>query len=292
MMPITHGIVGSDQGVDLDLLMTLIPIDLVAVCALEVTGGDFTVDWGDGILQTYPDGTQPAVVPTGNIIVRTITPPSTFRAVTNTYSDIAMGNGAGTGSITTVSGSFFNLTSLATIDILKLNTSNVTDFSFFLGRSFSLLSIDLSNINVTNKATDLTSLLEQCGATSIIFPATMDTVNVVGMQDMLAKTKMTGPLDMSIMTNTSNCAAFDGVFAGSLFSSIDLTTWSFASATNLTGFVSTTNNLTCITNVDTLTNLPTTTAMFDSTPLLTAPNATEQAAILAGSNYVNANPCP
>ncbi len=35
-----------------------------------------------------------------------------------------------------------------------------------------------------------------------------------------------------------------------------------------------------------------TTNMFNNTPALTNPNATEQTAILAGSNYINGNACP
>lgn len=50
-------------------------------------------------------------------------------------------------------------------------------------------------------------------------------------------------------------------------------------------------SLICISAINTL-DSTSTFDMFLNTPSLTAPNASEQTALLAGSNYVNASPCP
>ena len=64
---------------------------------------------------------------------------------------------------------------------------------------------------------------------------------------------------------------------------------------NMAAIYKDTPNLICIGGIDTIlaaTQTGGTTDMFLNTPLLTNPTPAEQTAILSGSNYVNANPCP
>jgi len=60
--------------------------------------------------------------------------------------------------------------------------------------------------------------------------------------------------------------------------------------TDATSFVEITPSLICISRINTLTAI--TTNMFNLATALTNPTPAEQTAILAGSNYVNLNPCP
>lgn len=148
-----------------------------------------------------------------------------------------------------------------------------------------VVSLDTGDGNVTNTtlvSTTLTSTFPVLG--TVIVNATG---NFTGMSfGSFSAARNVTSVDVT-EANLSNIKDF-------LYKQLLLTSLRFENSGTLTDasqMVRDCTNLTCISKLKT-TASTNTTGMFTNTPALTAPNSTEQTALLSGSTYVNASPCP
>jgi len=161
-----------------------------------------------------------------------------------------------TSSVTDFFGAWTNCTSLASFPLL--NTSAGTSFGSAWLNCTSLTSFPLIDTSLSNRFSDA---WRNCtGLTS--FPL-IDTSSGNNFTD--AWRDCTGLTSFPLI-DTSSGDNFNGIWQGCTL-------------------------LVCISSVNTLLQMFTF-DMFLNTPALTNPNATEQTAILAGSNYINAGACP
>ena len=144
-----------------------------------------------------------------------------------------------TSNVTNMQWMFYGCTSLATISGLSSwNTSNVTDMNYMFSGCHSLTSIaDLSNWDTSN-VTNMDSIFEDClKLTSIGDLSNWDTSKVTNMQSMFSGClKLTSIGDLSGW-NTSNVARMNHMFydCSSLATISGLSSWNTSNVTNTNG---------------------------------------------------------
>ena len=143
--------------------------------------------------------------------------------------------------------SFSNCTSM---DLSKVNTSNVTDMSFMFHNCRSLTSLDLSGWN-TGNVTKMGYMFNNCRSLTSLDLSSWNTGNVTDMSGMFASCTNLPMLDISgfntgNVTNMSymfsNCNNLTTIYAGAMWSTENVTnsSYMFTGSTSLVGGMGTT----------------------------------------------------
>jgi len=263
MMPVTHGIVSIGETLP----------DTFSIVATSVNVGDSLsyyvyADIGDVVRTDYGDGIE---------VLTTITA-NPENIIGNTVSTVNM-IVKSTGLVTRVIFDFatdnydtINLAQSSTITDASLMCKNLTNLTSFL-------------MNDSSQIVDLQGAWNNCSSLTS-FPA-IDTSSVTSFAGTW---QSCSGLTSFPLLDTSAGVIFNSAWRGcpglTSFPPIDTSLGNYFA--NI--FLSCTN-LVCISSINTLLQIDTA-DMFTGTPALTNPNATEQTAILAGSNYINAGACP
>lgn len=255
MLPVIHGVVSTDNAPSVlgRIIATASPIDFISLSTITVDSDSFSIDWGDGNYINYVANTSASAIPSGNITVRTLGLPQSIRFNTDTYTDINLIDAS---SFTRANLMCINLFSLLTFN--ASNTGFITDFTNAWRSCVSLTSFPLID---TTSARTLQSAWRNCNKLTN-FPL----INTSAVQTFTEAWYLCTSLTNLPLIDTSTGVNFVSTFGGC-------------------------TALECLSGINTLLK-NNTTDLFLNTPLLTAPNAAEQTAILAGSNYVNAGDCP
>lgn len=294
--------VGTPSG---DLLAYLTPFNFINPVTVLVEGGNYEVDWGDGIYLQYPGGFTAIVVPTGPITVKSSNSPYYVRFLAVTEINVVKSS-----SLTDLTASFSGtphfLESFAIDD-----TSNVTTFQDAWAEQDNLTSfpvIDLSS------ATSVRNAWKNCdGLTS--FPL-LDFSQVSNFSEAWSGCSgLTSfpVIDISSATainhtwqRCSSLTSFPELAIPLTVTSL-LFTWhacssltsfpSLRDTSNITDWRSTfrdCTSLVCITDADTTAIGADKLYMFLNTPALVNPNIFAQADLQSptGAVYTNPGTCP
>ena len=129
-------------------------------------------------------------------------------------------SGLDTSNVKDMSGMFSGL-ALTSIDLSGLDTSNVTDISFMFSYCSALTSIDLSGLDTSN-VTNMMSMFYGCKSLTSIDLSGLDTSNVTNMMFMFYGCKSLTSIELSGL-DTSNVTNMMSMFYGcTSLTSIDL----------------------------------------------------------------------
>ena len=134
---------------------------------------------------------------------------------------------------TNASGMFAYLTNVESLDLSKLDTSNITNMSRMFYKSSGLKNIDLSNFNTSN-VTNMGSMFEGCSSLTTLDVSNFNTSNATIMGGMFAGCSSLVNLDVSSF-NTSNVESMESMFHYCIkLTSLNLRNMTFSSVTNYT----------------------------------------------------------
>ena len=137
---------------------------------------------------------------------------------------------------------FYNYSSLASIDLSNLDTTNVTDMSNMFQKCKSLISLDLSGF-VTTNVTDMYGMFSECSALTSVNLSSFDTSNVTTMYYMFNNCSALASLNVTNF-DTSKIKAMDGMFYGcSALTSLDLSSFNTTSVINMSNMFQWCSNL-------------------------------------------------
>jgi surface protein len=117
------------------------------------------------------------------------------------------GNVVATGSL---EGMFSSCSSLTSIDLSSLDTSNATDMSSMFNGCKALTSFDLSDINTSN-VTDMSNIFNGCSGLKNIDLSDINTSNVKNMSYMFSGCNSLTDIDLSSL-NTSSVTDMNNIF--------------------------------------------------------------------------------
>ena len=235
--------------------------------SFTVNGGDFEVDWGDGLFLPYNEGTVSDIPIAVNAInIRSEEDITRIEFNTDTFETIEIKRG---GTLTDVDGMCSDLETLEYFEILGI--TQATDFTDICLRASNL--VEVGPLDMDNVLT-LTRAFEGCSSLTIIgtryYDKELDETIVID-------------LEMPLATN------FDSMFDGC--SSIEhLQKCVTTSGQVFTQMFANMTSLECLDGVDTR-NQTDTTNMFLNTPSLARPSVNEQNNILSGTLYDNLGNC-
>lgn len=89
---------------------------------------------------------------------------------------------------TNASGMFAYLTNVESLDLSKLDTSNITSMSKMFYKSSGLKNIDFSNFNTSN-VTNMSSMFEGCSSLTSLDIRNMNFINVTNYTNMFINVK-------------------------------------------------------------------------------------------------------
>ena len=134
---------------------------------------------------------------------------------------------------------------ITSIDLSKLDTSNVTDMSYMFRSCGYLKSMDLSGLNTRN-VTNMSSMFYACGGLTSIDLSKFDTRNVTNMSSMFYSCRGLTSIDLSGF-DTSNVTNMGAMFSDcSGLTSIDLNGLNTSNVTNMSGMFYACSGLTSI----------------------------------------------
>lgn len=140
---------------------------------------------------------------------------------------------------------FYGSTNLISIDLSKLDTSNViTMWGMFFGCK-KLLTLDLSNFD-TSKVTDMGHMFRECHSLPLLDISNFDTSSVTNMTYMFSDCGSLVTLDLSNF-NTTKVTGMWRMFGGcSLLKKIDLSSFNTSNVTNMSEMFNGCSNLTSL----------------------------------------------
>ena len=149
---------------------------------------------------------------------------------------------------TNASGMFAYLTNVESLDLSKLDTSNITSMSKMFYKSSGLKNIDFSNFNTSN-VTNMSSMFEGCSSLTSLDLSNFDTLNVISMGSMFLGCSSLITLDLSNF-NTSKVTNMSSMFSGCIsLTSLDIRNMNFINVTNYTNmFINVKNDCEIIAN--------------------------------------------
>ncbi len=200
-----------------------------------------------------------------------------------------------TSAVTNMAEMFRGCISLTSLNLSSFNTSAVTSMvGMFMG--VLLTSLNLSSFN-TSAVTSMQRMFRDCVSLTSLNLSSFNTSAVKDMYMMFRNINNLTSLDLSSF-NTSAVTTMAEMFryAASL-TYLDLSSIYAGGVTTMNYMFDGCTSLVCITNLNSLaagTNGGTgfTQNMFQNTPALLKPNATDQANIVAGANWYNGSACP
>ncbi|MBR5640305.1 MAG: BspA family leucine-rich repeat surface protein [Muribaculaceae bacterium] len=134
-----------------------------------------------------------------------------------------------TGDCSRMFSAFNNCTS---IDIINVNTSNVTDMSHMFSECWSLDVLDVSNFNTSN-VTDMNNMFYNCSALTTLDVSGFNTANVTNMREMFSECHTLTSINVSGW-NTSKVEDMSNMFYRCLnLSSINLSVFNTSSVTDM-----------------------------------------------------------
>ena len=131
-------------------------------------------------------------------------------------------------------GWFCDFTNVESIDLSKLNTSNVTDMTTLFAGCSALTSLDLSSFDTAN-VVSMTNLFADCSALTSLDLSSFDTSNVTDMTGLFAGCSALTSLNLSSF-DTSNVGYMTTLFEDcSALTSLDLSSFDTSNITDMTG---------------------------------------------------------
>ena len=184
-------------------------------------------------------------------------------------------NNLNTTNVTDMSGMFYGLQNLSSLDLSGLNTAKVTNMNnMFLG-CHTLRSLDLSSFNTAN-VTHMAQMFNGCLYLTSLKLSSFNTAKVTDMDGMFFECQSLESLNVSSF-NTANVTSMSGMFQQcQALTSLDLTRFSFNALTNSASMFSFCEDLTtiyCNANLSTKSDLISAT-MFNGCTKLVGGNGT------------------
>ena len=134
--------------------------------------------------------------------------------------------------LTNINYMFYKCSSLESIDLSKLNTSNVFNMSCMFYDCKSLKTINLTSLNTSN-VTDMSYMFSGCSSLESIDLSSLNTGNVNNMKSMFSICTSLKSIDISNL-NTSNVNYMSGMFSEcSSLESIDLSSFNTTNVNNM-----------------------------------------------------------
>ncbi len=101
-----------------------------------------------------------------------------------------------TSNVTDMSSMFYRCENLTNLSINKLDTSNVTDMNYMFSSCYALTSLDLSNFNTSN-VTNMSNMFYYCSKLTNLNVSSFDTSHVTNMEMMFGTCVVLTNLDLS-----------------------------------------------------------------------------------------------
>ena len=141
-------------------------------------------------------------------------------------------NHLNTSNVTNMSQVFYYCISLASLDVSGCNTSNVTNMKSMFTDCHSLTSLDLSSWDTRN-VTNMNSIFQNCYKLKSLYLNHFDTSNVTDMSQVFRDCHSLTSLGVSGW-NTSNVTDMKSMFDGcSSLTSLDLSSWNTEKVTDM-----------------------------------------------------------
>ena len=140
----------------------------------------------------------------------------------------SIGGVVNTGSVKDMQYMFRNCSSLATLDVSKLDTSKVTNMYYMFRNCSSLATLDVSEWD-TSKVTNMASMFGDCSSLATLDVSEWDTSKVTNMEYMFAFTALK-ELDLH-KWDVSNLATMPYLLRSSAIERIDMHGWNTSSLT-------------------------------------------------------------
>ena len=164
---------------------------------------------------------------------------------------------------------FALLRNMASCDVSKLDTSNVTDMDVMFSGCGSLTALDVSHFD-TSKATSMDSMFADCSSLASLDVSGFDTSSVTDMSSMFNGCRSLATLDVSNW-DTSSATRMEWMFynCGSL-TALDVSNWNTSNVASMYGMFSRCSSLTTldVSHFNT-TNVASMSRMFDGCGSLT-----------------------
>ena len=127
---------------------------------------------------------------------------------------------------------FYKMWAAESIDLSKINTSQVTDMSYMFNDCYDLKTLDLSGLD-TSKVTNMSNMFNDCRNLTSLDLSSLDTSNVTNMDSMFYNCSGLTSLDVSNW-DTSKVTNMSGMFYScSCLTSLDLSNWDVSKVTNM-----------------------------------------------------------
>ena len=137
-----------------------------------------------------------------------------------------------TSNVTSMSDMFSNCSALTSLDLSHFNTSNVTDMKLMFWSCQTLTSLDVSSFN-TGNVTDMTSMFNNCTALTSLDLSGFNTSNVTDMSNMFSSCNALTSLDVSHFS-TSNVTSMRSMFIHCYaLALLDLSNFNTSNVTNM-----------------------------------------------------------
>ena len=146
-------------------------------------------------------------------------------------------SGLDTSEVTSMRGMFFGCSSLSALDLSCLDTSRVTSMEIMFNGCSSLASLDISGFD-TSKVTNMEEMFRNCSSLVSLDISGFDTSKVTSMRGMFSDCSSLSSLDLSGL-DTSNVTDMYEMFSRcSSLSSLDLTSLDTTNVTSMGGMFS------------------------------------------------------
>ncbi len=127
---------------------------------------------------------------------------------------------------------FSDCSSLASLDLSGIDTSNVTDMGYMFYNCTSLTALDLSNLD-TSQVTNMNYMFYGCSALATVDLTGFDTSNVTGMSCMFENCTSLVSLDLAGF-DTAHVTSMSSMFEScSALTTLDLSNFNTSSVTNM-----------------------------------------------------------
>ena len=137
-----------------------------------------------------------------------------------------------TSNVTTMQYTFYNCSSLTSLDVSNWDTSSVASMESMFGNCSSLASLDVSNWD-TGNVTTMRTMFASCSSLTSLDVSNWDTGNVTDMSGAFQRASSLTALDVSNW-DTGNVTSMWALFAYcSSLTSLDVSNWDTSNVTNM-----------------------------------------------------------
>ena len=140
---------------------------------------------------------------------------------------------------------FYSFSSITTLNLTSLDTSNVTDMHSMFAYCSSLTSLDLSNFDTLN-VTNMSGMFQDCSSLTTLNLSNFDTSNVTNMASMFSFCSSLTTLNLSSF-NTSNVTDMSSMFQNcNSLATLNLSSFNTLNVTNMSFMFIRCNSLTTL----------------------------------------------